>query len=693
MAAAAIALAALLVGAPRATSPDAQAADLSQFDAGNIIDDAVFWDGYAMTAREVQNFLEAKVPSCTPGYTCLKDYREATRTIPATPMCKQYDAGPYESAADIIVKVAQACGINPRVILVTLQKEQGLVTSRAPLSYAYRSAMGAGCPDTAACDSNYYGFFNQVHYGAYLLKRYTQPPGTGPGTAWDTRFDLRYPVGQWSNILYSPSCSATKRVWIANQATHALYIYTPYTPDDQALAAGYGTGGSCSSYGNRNFFNYYMDWFGSVRGYSVGNAFLSAYTTAGGALGELGVPLTPFTCGLVRGGCFQAFRGGFIMDSDGTDPQVVFAAERQAWAASGAENGYLGYPTTGRICDSAGSCRQEFEGGWVVRSSTTSAVGISTEDRVFWGYYGREFGPLGFPNAERTCTLAQGGCAQQFQHGWIFNTPTLGRLVMMSNVYDVWAAWGREVGILGYPTSSPSDPASGNFTQSFQGGVVTVANGKATLTSVADPWFQARISSPWLGEQTSGQVCSLSGGGCYQSFVGGWLVKSGAGSYALPTSVVNVWLAWGRDVGILGYPVGAPSASPSSGSFTQAFQGGVVTVSGGSGAVTSATDPWFNARLTSPWLGEQTSGQVCSLSGGGCYQSFVGGWLVKSPAGSYALPAVVLDAWTARGRETGPLGYPTGAPSADPSGGTFTQQFQRGRVTVTSGVASVTLIP
>ena len=38
----------------------------------------------------------------------------------------------YETAAQIIWNVAQSCGINPEVLIVLLQKEQGLVTSNAP---------------------------------------------------------------------------------------------------------------------------------------------------------------------------------------------------------------------------------------------------------------------------------------------------------------------------------------------------------------------------------------------------------------------------------------------------------------------------------------------------------------------------------------------------------------------------------
>ena len=236
------------------------------FDPGYIIDDSKFFNPNAMTQGDIQAFLNSKVASCAPGYTCLKDYTETTRTIAGDPMCSTYQGAANESAATIIWKVAQSCGISPQVLLVTLQKEQGLVLDTAPSSYSYRSAMGAGCPDTGTCDANYYGFFNQLHYGAYLFKRYTQPVGTGAGTAYPTRFDLAYPVGQTTPILYSPNSCGSSPVYVANQATHALYIYTPYQPNQAALNNLYGPGDVCSSYGNRNFWVYYRDWFGPTTG-------------------------------------------------------------------------------------------------------------------------------------------------------------------------------------------------------------------------------------------------------------------------------------------------------------------------------------------------------------------------------------------------------------------------------------------
>ena len=243
-------------------APDASAN--TGFNPSLIISDANMYNPNAMTAAEIQAFLDAKVPECRSGYTCLKDYRETTRTISGTPMCSTYPGAANESAAQIIFKVQQACGVSAKVILVVLQKEQSLVSDTWPSSRQYRSAMGAGCPDTADCDSNYYGLFNQVHYGAYLLKRYTQPPGTGPGTEWSSRFDLMYPAGATSYVRFNPNpdCGGTN-LYIENQATHALYVYTPYQPNEAALNAGWGIGDGCSAYGNRNFFNFYSAWFGS----------------------------------------------------------------------------------------------------------------------------------------------------------------------------------------------------------------------------------------------------------------------------------------------------------------------------------------------------------------------------------------------------------------------------------------------
>ena len=247
-------------------SLQAKAADLRQFQPGNIISDAVFYNPSTMSEGEIQSFLDSKVSNCGAAYTCLSDKTDLTRSIPGDAVCEAYPGGGVESAARIIAKVAQACGINPQVLIVMLQKEQGLVTDTSPTAKQYRAAMGQGCPDAAPCDVAHYGFFNQVHGAAWQLKRYANPPGTSSAFTW-------YAPGKTSNIRYHPNAACgSSPVYIANNATAALYYYTPYQPNSAALEAGQGLGDSCSAYGNRNFFQYFTNWFGSTQGSEVASS-------------------------------------------------------------------------------------------------------------------------------------------------------------------------------------------------------------------------------------------------------------------------------------------------------------------------------------------------------------------------------------------------------------------------------------
>lgn len=234
----------------------AQAAVAVDFNPGLIISDSLFFDGGAMSASQVQEFLNVKVGACASGYTCLKSYRQDTPNKDAVVgRCGAYAGALAESAATIITKVGQTCGISQKALIVLLQKEQGLITSTAPSEWAYRAATGYGCPDTSVCDSLYYGFFNQVYMAASQFKRYAANP-----TGWN------HVAGQVNQIRLHPNtaCGSTA-VYIENQATAGLYNYTPYKPNQAALANLYGTGDSCSSYGNRNFFRFYTDWFGSTQ--------------------------------------------------------------------------------------------------------------------------------------------------------------------------------------------------------------------------------------------------------------------------------------------------------------------------------------------------------------------------------------------------------------------------------------------
>lgn len=221
---------------------------------GYLISDAEFFASGSMTATSVQTFLNARVTTCkakSGNPTCLKSFTADLPAKAADDYCGAIAKKAKARASEIIATVAKACGINPKVIIVMLQKEQGLVTSTAPTAWNYRAAMGQSCPDTAPCSAAAAGFVNQVYLGARQLQIYTHQPEA-----------FTYRAGVTNTVKWHPDAACgTSRVLIANQATANLYNYTPYRPNISALAAGYGSGDPCSAYGNRNFYNYYVDWF------------------------------------------------------------------------------------------------------------------------------------------------------------------------------------------------------------------------------------------------------------------------------------------------------------------------------------------------------------------------------------------------------------------------------------------------
>ena len=255
-------------------APAASAADASRFDPGLIISDSVFYDFGTMKVSDIQRFLESKVPTCKAKAgdpTCLRNYVDDELDKPGEDgKCLPMTAKPAQTAAQIIYDIAHACGINPKVLLVVLQKEQGLIQSVNPTPYMYKAAMGFGCPDSdpAICGKVHSGLFNQLYKAAGQLQWYGDPRGS-----------FTYmKVGRTSNIRYSPNVSCgTKPVLIKSIATTALYYYTPYTPNDAAMKNLYGTGDSCSAYGNRNFWRFYTDWFGST----IGGGFLLKSASSG----------------------------------------------------------------------------------------------------------------------------------------------------------------------------------------------------------------------------------------------------------------------------------------------------------------------------------------------------------------------------------------------------------------------------
>jgi len=235
---------------------------VSGWQAGNIISDSVFTNSSSMNYDQIRQFLISKVPVCDTYGTQTSEYGGGTRAQwgqanynQSTFTCLKDYVENGRSAAQIIYDVSRQYQINPQVLIVLLQKEQGLVTDTWPLNVQYRTATGYGCPDTAPCDSQYYGLTNQLTWSAKMFRAILNASPT-----WYTPYILGN-----NYIQYNPNSSCGgSTVNIENRSTQALYNYTPYQPNAGALAAGWGTA-PCGAYGNRNFFLYFQNWFGSTR--------------------------------------------------------------------------------------------------------------------------------------------------------------------------------------------------------------------------------------------------------------------------------------------------------------------------------------------------------------------------------------------------------------------------------------------
>ncbi|MGY1644405.1 hypothetical protein ACI782_25140 [Geodermatophilus sp. SYSU D00703] len=640
-------------------SGSAQAADLRYFDAGNIISDAIFFDSRSMDAAAVQRFLDTKGANCVAGeMPCIKNYRQDTATQAGDDWCSTYQGARQETAASIITKVGIACDINPRVLLVLLQKEQGLITGTQPTTRRYTAATGFGCPDTAACNPSFSGFVSQVYFAARQFQRYAD------GVAGS------YRAGRDNTILYHPNrdCGSSQ-VHIANKATAGLYSYTPYQPNRAALAAGYGTGDSCSSYGNRNFWNYFTDWFGSTQS-TGGAAIYEKYVAYGGSGGSLGAATTGINCGLTAGGCFQAFANGSIYWTKSTGANVVSDSVRTRWSQLGWELGALGYPTMDTWCGlTGGGCFQTFQGGSLYATSRTAkAWFVRGAIRDAWEATGWETGSLGFPTSDENCGLRDGGCFQTFQHGAVYWTETTGARPVLEQVLGPWGALEWETGVLGYPTSGTScGRADGGCAQRFQGGVMywsPATGGHWVRGPIADAYDARGNESGVLGYPIQDLSCGLTGGGCYTRFQNGSIHWSPATTARATMGAIRTkWAATGAQRGPLGYPVDAQQCGLAGGGCAQRFQGGWIYSSPDTPASLirgGLREAWRANGAQNGVLGYPIGDENCGLRGGWCFQQFEHGAIYwSSSTGGRVVLSQIAEGWGALGWENGPLGYPT----------------------------------
>jgi len=560
---------------------------MTGFDPGNIMSDFVMSNKNSMTVSQIQAFLNDKVPTCTTntlrGYhnearavaPCLKDFKEDSRT-----------------ASQIIWQAGQDYSINPQVLIVLLQKEQGLTTDTWPrdgwwwtktnlgtakmectnssgkpaycVNAQYRSATGYGCPDTAPCDAQYFGFANQIRKAAELFR-------TVLDGGW-----TNYPVGN-NYIQYSPdpTCGGST-VNIKNRATSALYRYTPYQPNAGAIANNPGTA-PCGAYGNRNFYHFFTEWFGST-GYIL-NGAIGRYYNSNNGTSILGQPISNEKCGLANSGCRQEFQKGWIYWTSATGAWKISGGIGKYWIKHGADRNILGYPISNEQCGLVNDgCYQEFQKGHVYWTSTTGANRISGGIGNFWIKNGADNNILGYPTSNEQCGLANNGCHQEFQKGWIYWTSATGAQRISGGIGRHWIKHGADNNTLGYPISSEQcGLVNAGCVQEFQKGRIywTSTTGAQRVSGGIDKRYLAiNADNSFLGYPASGETV-LASGGVYQQFENGriyWKTKLGA--WEIRGGIGKYWIKHGADNNTLGYPISSEQCGLANDGCYQQFQNG-----------------------------------------------------------------------------------------------------------------------
>jgi hypothetical protein len=233
------------------------------FTANLVMDDSVFNNVTSMNVAQIDAFLNSFPSSClsTNNHFLSPD---PTGYSPSA----GFIYGGNVSGGMVIYHAAQAYGLNPQVILATLQKESSVVSGTASYRCQYiNTAMGYDCPDSGSCPQNpatESGFSKQVIHAAWLLKFGEQRSEGNVGwniqkPGWDNSDDPGTCYGGPMTQGIRKRCSSGSSVYydgyttIDGVATHmdagataALYWYTPHF------------------HGNQNFVSLFESWFGGT---------------------------------------------------------------------------------------------------------------------------------------------------------------------------------------------------------------------------------------------------------------------------------------------------------------------------------------------------------------------------------------------------------------------------------------------
>jgi hypothetical protein len=205
-------------------------ASAAAYTNSRLMDDAIFDKVGSMSEQQIRDFINSRPSSCL-----------ATSGAMFPEPISYWQYGGNVDAARVIYNSAQYNGLNPQVLLATLQKEQTLITRTNCFDGSIdvrNRAIGLGCTQGQECPpAQYAGFHQQMMKGAWQLK-FNKERAVG-NVEWGDNGSLVYPEPYTEgNRKDCSTCTLIYRdgyrymddqlVKIETGATAALYRFTPH---------------------------------------------------------------------------------------------------------------------------------------------------------------------------------------------------------------------------------------------------------------------------------------------------------------------------------------------------------------------------------------------------------------------------------------------------------------------------------
>ncbi|WP_432558590.1 L,D-transpeptidase family protein [Granulicoccus sp. GXG6511] len=281
-----------------------------------------------------------------------------------------------------------------------------------------------------------------------------------------------------------------------------------------------------------------------------------------------------------------------------------------------------------------------FAGGVIIMNNETNrAYAVYGAIYATYGSLGWEGGVLGRPTSSEEAGGVAGSRITRFENGIIVWSPSTGARAVYGAILATYRALGAESGVLGLPTSSEFTAGRGARAVNFQRGVIL--------------WTPATGANPVYG------------------------------------AIFSTYRAHGFERGVLGLPR-TPEFTGARGARVQNYENGQIIWSPSTGA--HAVYGSIGAAYASlGWeggvMGLPTTSEFAGR-GGARVNRFQNGIIIwKATTGAFGVRGAILGEYARQGYEGGTLGAPIG--DETPVDGGWTQDFERGRISLVNGRFSI----